>query len=304
MAHQSWGSLLGGDALQRGRVVAWREGLGLLGVLLASVTPLLLGLPALVATLLLFLALGCWLWSHARRPAPLQRAPQPAAPQGLRAVVADMGQPWRTPAFRRLLAVFLLNGIATAIPATLVLFFLQDRLQASAALQSAALGLYFACGALSMPAWLRLVPSLGLARTWQLGMLLAIAMFLGASLLGAGDGLWFLLVCALSGAALGSDLLVPSALLAGVVAQAGQAGRCDARYFGWWNFASKLNLALAAGLALPLLGALGYAPGARDAQALGWLSLAYCLLPCVLKALAAVALQALVLQPTAPPPLP
>ena len=57
-------------------------------------------------------------------------------------------------------------------------------------------------------------------------------------------------------------------------------------YFGWWNFAAKLNLALAAGLALPLLEGFGYQPGARDPQALQALTLAYCILPCVLKVLA------------------
>ena len=31
IAHQSWGAMLGGDAAKRSRVVAWREGLGLLG---------------------------------------------------------------------------------------------------------------------------------------------------------------------------------------------------------------------------------------------------------------------------------
>ena len=41
VAHQSWGAMLGGDALYRSRVVAWREGLGLVGVLLAAVTPAL-----------------------------------------------------------------------------------------------------------------------------------------------------------------------------------------------------------------------------------------------------------------------
>ena len=57
----------------------------------------------------------------------------------------------------------------------------------------------------------------------------------------------------------------------------------EGAYFGWWNFATKLNLALAAGLALPLLAAFGYAPGGRDTAALHALTLAYCLLPCLLK---------------------
>ena len=35
VAHQSWGARLGGDESQRSRIVAWREGFGLVGVLLA-----------------------------------------------------------------------------------------------------------------------------------------------------------------------------------------------------------------------------------------------------------------------------
>ena len=99
-----------------------------------------------------------------------------------------------------------------------------------------------------------------------------------------------MLVCVASGVALGADLTLPGALLAGVIQRAGHSGRLEGAYFGWWNFATKLNLALAAGIALPLLAFFGYAPGSRDAAALGALTLAYCALPCVLKALAAALL--------------
>lgn len=300
VAHQSWGAMLGGDALYRSRVVAWREGLGLVGVLLAAVTPALLGVPVMLALLLVGLVLGWWAWSRAPRPL---RAP-PSAVASVAVATGALWHPWRNADFRRLLVVYLLNGIASAVPATLVLFFVQDRLQASEAMQSAALGLYFACGALSMPLWLRLVSHWGLAPSWRFGMLLSIAVFLGASQLGVGDVLWFLLVCALSGVALGSDLVLPGALLAGVIARAGDRGRSEGSYFGWWNFATKLNLALAAGLSLPLLGWLGYVPGARDAHAAALLTTAYCLLPCALKALAAMALHFYIIQPTAQPQSP
>ena len=297
VAHQSWGAMLGGDALQRSRVVAWREGLGLVGVVLASVTSTLLGVPLMLVLLWLTLGLGWWAWSKAPRPKTANhRSP------GRQAVASvSLWHPLQQSAFRRLLAVFMVNGIASAIPATLVLFFVQDRLQGSEALQSAALGLYFVCAALSMPLWLRAVARLGLARSWALGMGLSVLVFLWASQLGAGDGALFLIVCALSGAALGSDLALPGAMLAGVIDDAGDRGRADGAYFGWWNFATKLNLALAAGLALPLLGWLGYAPGARDAQALQVLTVAYCLLPCALKTGAALLLYSFYIQPAAKP---
>jgi Na+/melibiose symporter-like transporter len=61
-------------------------------------------------------------------------------------------------------------------------------------------------------------------------------------------------------------------------------------WFGWWNFTAKLTLAAAAGLALPLVQALGYAPGVRDANSLLALAICYALVPCVVKAIAAALL--------------
>jgi Na+/melibiose symporter-like transporter len=207
--------------------------------------------------------------------------------------------PWRVPAFRRLLAVFLVNGIASAVPATLVLFFIRDRLQAPA-YEALFLASYFAAGALSMPLWVRLVARVGLARAWLAGMLLAVAAFAWAATLGAGDVAAFTAVCVASGLALGADLALPGALLAGTVQQAGHSGRAEGAYFGWWNFASKLNLALAAGLALPALSAFGYTPGSRDPAALQALTLTYCALPCALKLAAAALLHWLWIRPARP----
>ena len=77
-----------------------------------------------------------------------------------------------------------------------------------------------------------------------------------------------------------------------MIQRAGHGGHAEGAYFGWWNFATKLNLALAAGVALPLLQVFGYAPGSRETQVLDALTLAYCLLPCALKAIAAALLYA------------
>ena len=278
IAHQAWGAMLGEDDAQRGAVVAWREGFGLAGVLLASLLPLLAGFAVSAAVLCMLLAAGCWAWARGPRP-----------PSAARAGTTDWRLPLQQPRFRQLIAIFLLNGIASAVPATLVLFFVQDRLQAAPAMEPLFLGSYFVAAAVALPFWLAQVRRRGLAPTWLAGMGLAVAAFSGASLLGAGDAWLFVGVCVLSGAALGTDLALPAALLAREIQAAGHGGRAEGAYFGWWNFAGKLNLALAAGLALPLLALAGYTPGARSPEALRALTLAYCALPCALK-LAAAAL--------------
>ena len=283
--HQSWGARLGGDAPQRARVVAWREGLALAGVLVASVLPSVAGLAVTAAVFAILLLIGVLFLRGAPRPAPDQGA----------ASVVPMSLPFTTSAFRRLLAVYLVNGIASAVPATLVLFFIRDRLQAPT-YEPLFLASYFAAGALSIPLWVRTVKWVGLDRAWLAGMGLAIVVFVWASLLGPGDITAFAIVCALSGVALGADLALPTAILAGVIQQAGHDEQAEGAYFGWWNFATKLNLALAAGVALPALAAFGYEPGSRSPQALGALTAAYCLLPCLLKLGAATLLYVLLIR--------
>ncbi len=287
--HQAWGARLGGDEAQRARIVSWREGLALAGVLVASVLPSVTGLS--VASTVFALALAAGVALLARAPRPRVEAAGGAAP--------SLAAPLATPAFRLLLAIYLFNGVASAVPATLVLFFIRDRLQAPA-WEPLFLASYFAAGALSMPLWLRAVARLGLARAWLAGMVLAIVTFAWAATLGIGDVAAYTLVCLASGVALGADLTLPGALLAGVIQRAGHGQRLEGGYFGWWNFATKLNLALAAGVALPLLGQLGYTPGSRAPDALYALTLAYCLLPCLLKLGAAALLWTLWIRNESP----
>ena len=290
VAHQSWGARLGGNARQQARIVAWREGLALAGVLVASVLPSLagLGVTTVVFTLLLIGGMACL--RGATQPAPSIGPPQRLS----------LALPFGTPAFRRLLAVYLINGIASAVPATLVLFFIRDRLQAPA-YEALFLASYFAVGAVSIPLWVRAVGHMGLERAWLASMGLAIAVFVWASGLGEGDVVAFTIVCALSGFGLGADLTLPSAILAGVIQRAGHDKQSEGAYFGWWHFATKLNLALAAGIALPMLSWFGYSPGSRSPQALQALTAAYCVLPCVLKLAAASSLYLMLIRPSREP---
>jgi GPH family glycoside/pentoside/hexuronide:cation symporter len=279
VVHQSWGTRLGGDAALRARVVAWREGFGLVGVLAASVVPVVAGMAATSALLIVALSLGMALLAGA------PRAPRPPAYLG---AAAHWSLPWHVPRFRGLLAVFMLNGIASAVPATLVLFYVRDRLQAADA-EPLFLGAYFAAAVLAVPLWLRTVRAIGLAPAWLAGMALAVTAFVWVLALQAGDRAGFLAVCIASGVALGADLTLPGALLTGVVQRAGHAGRAEGVYVGWWTSATKLNLGLAAGTALPLLALAGYAPGRHDEAAQQALTFAYVAVPCALK-LAAAAL--------------
>lgn len=293
ITHMAWGTRLGGDAVARARWVAWREGLGLLGVLVANGLAVSQGPAAMAAALTLTLGLAVWLLRRSPQPAVLAAPAKALASQTWQA----WAQPLRHAEFRRLLSLFLLNGIANAIPATLVLFFVRDVVQRPQWV-GACLGAYFLAGAMSIPLWVRMVRWVGPSTAWAMGMLGYVFTFGGVVLLGEGDVLAYGMVCLASGFMLGADLTLPGTLLAGVIqrhdeAQGslqgpayGQQASSEGIFTGWWQLATKLNLALAAGLALPALAWLGYTPGSRDPQALWHLTLVYGALPCVLKLVA------------------
>lgn len=273
ISYQSWGATLTQARGERTSLTAVREACGLIGVILAAALPSLTGLASLTVVFIVSLcATGYLLLYHAPRPAITT----------IQSTWRDMAKPLLNPRFRWLFAVFMLNGIAAAIPATLFLFFTSDRLQLP---QYAGLflTLYFLAAACAMPLWVALSKRHGEQHAWLMAMALAIASFLWAYFLAAGDVVGYALICLLSGAALGADLALPPALLAAVIGHAGHRGKHEGSYFGLWNWATKLNLALAAGITLPLLEWLGYRSGSQEGIGLQALSAAYALLPCALK---------------------
>lgn len=340
ITHQAWGARLGTTDAQRIRVTAWREGAGLMGVLASAALLIPDRVPALVAlfalgalgagVLLIWAPLPAMLSPGTRTPGrepqgsnqgmqfpssgqPNVQAPDNHSPGGRSGSPwSGIAELWRDTGVRWTLIVFLLNGIASAIPATLLLFFVADVLQ-SPELTPQFLLSYFVAAAAGMPLWARLAARLGLKAAWLLGMAIAVAAFIWAWGLGAGDSAAFFVVCIATGFALGADLAVPPALLATVLAAPQAPKDRNGAAFGLWNLATKFNLAAAAGLALPTLGLLGYAPGAAQSSGMALsaaaadsagaapitdallsgttaLALMYAVMPCLLKLLAGLVL--------------
>ncbi|MEP3302245.1 MAG: MFS transporter, partial [Roseibium sp.] len=219
------------------------------------------------------------------KTAPLTRPQEAFNPSGkTRSSWRDLiGNPWR----RTFFALFALNTLASAIPAVLVLFFIRDRLDA-AEYSGVFLLVYFLFGALAMPLWQWLSRRVGKIRAWAVSMTLSIITFLWAVFLQNGQVEAYALVCALSGLALGADLALPPSILADHIAARKSQAEAS-RMFSLMTLLSKASLALATGLALPLLGLAGYQPGIPMTAELNLsLSLSYAALPCALKTITLV----------------
>ena len=263
------------------RLAAWRETGALLGVCAAAVAPTLLagtgaafGLFALGFVGLVVVAL----WAMRRE---WVGGPVAAGETGLGLVLGDG-------AARRLLLIALINATPVAVTSTLFLFFVESRLQAPGA-EGPLLLLFFLSAAVSAPVWGRLAARFGEKAALLAGMVLSIVSFGFAALLGAGDTAAFAVICFASGVALGADMTLLPAIFA---ARLARIAPNPEQGFGLWSFVTKVTLAVAAVVLLPLLDLSGFQPGLQNTDgALFTLTALYAGVPCVLK-LGALALLA------------
>ncbi len=308
ITHQAWGARLAqgqeappgeslsdislAPALQAAAQARWvgaRELAALGGVVAASVLPPLWGWgPSLLV--LCLLAGPAWWWLRRVLPAPL------ASTRGAGKVPAAAAfKPWNDPPLFALMAVHALNGLASAVPATLLVFYVQDALQAPQS-QGLLLAAYFVAAAVAVPLWVKGVRAFGPVAAWGAAMALAIAVFCVVPWLQAGAVPGFALVCVGTGVAAAGDAVAAQALLLSLPKHSNEGpelGVDSGQRLGWWAMLSKLNLALAAGLALPLVVWAGYAQGDRSAWSVAPLVWTYAALPCVLKCVALAALFAM-----------
>lgn len=267
--------LIYADGVARGgrdaqvQVATWREAGALMGITAACLLPFALpgdGYAGFAMAFALVLAIAGWAMRGRWRP--IEIPPAPLAPLLRDAVL------------RRFLLLAFLNAAPVAVTSTLFLFFVEARLDLPD-LTGAFLVLFFVAAAGSTVLWRGLAARIGAAPALAAGMGLAIASFVWAYTLGPGDGLAFAVICLVSGAALGADMMLLPALFSSHQAQ---SGGDPALGFGFWTFAAKATLAISAGVVLPLLGWAGFDPGgANSPAALGALSAAYAALPVALK---------------------
>ncbi|WP_290650763.1 MFS transporter [Aquisalimonas sp.] len=290
LPYSAWGAELSRDYNQRSSITGSREGFVLAGMLIAIV------LPAITLTdpgesagaALEQLAWLLWLTLPLTVLITLIAVPEP------RNALSPI--PWRQGLrllrehrpFFRLLIAYILNGLANALPATLFLLFAQHVLQAQG-LAGVMLVVYFVSGLAGIPLWLWIARRIGKHRAWALSMLWAAGIFAWVPLLGPGDAWIFIGICLLSGLSLGIDMALPASIQADLVDidTARGGGQRTGLFFGLWGMATKLALALAVGLAYPLLAVAGFEANTSDPEGLWALSLLYGLAPIPFK-LAAV----------------
>lgn len=290
----AWGAELSPDYHERSRIAAYREGFVVLGTMLALGLPVAFGyvdaqdageaLSVIAIMIIVALPLAVILLLAVTPDSRLHAMQSTFGPaRGLRVLSRNEG-------FRRLIIAYLINGIANGLPATLFLLFVTHRL-AIPEQAGTLLAVYFLCGVLAVPVWLKLSFRFGKHRVWCAAMVWACLWFATVPLLGPGDFWPFLAVCVLTGMALGADLVLPASMQADVIdvdtVETGE--RRAGLFFALWGMATKLALALAVGLAFPILSFVGFDAGSDNPQgAVVTLVVLYSLVPVIFKGMAIV----------------
>lgn len=285
----SLGALWTADSQQQTRLNSLRESCALVGLLLAvSLPTVLTGLAqqqqayrwlALTLAALMLIGLGFFSHWHKKNNVVLNHS-------NVDLKKPDFKFTFLSNKTKQFFVMYGLSVLASSIPAVLVIFFVRDRL-ASEQQTGLLLLCYFLAAALSMPLWLKLSRVFGKYRALFMSMLLCIVAFIWAFFLESGDVWPFALICIGTGASLGAELALPPSILADHIHHFDTKDHA-ASQFSLLTLLSKLALALASAIALPLLDWIGFLPAAHnEQQTLLALSAIYALLPCGIKLIAA-----------------
>ncbi len=181
----------------------------------------------------------------------------------------------KNPAIKKLLPAYFLNSIANALPATLFILYVSYVLQAPEKVGILLIS-YFLSAILGIPFWLYLAKKTDKHTSWRYALYGSIASFMWVPLIGPGDFMAFLAVCIASGLFLGADVVMPSSIQADISQKLATEEllvqehlvktneiktqtdtNSTALLFGIWGMLTKLSLALAIGIAFPLLDLAG-----------------------------------------------
>ena len=290
--YYAWGAELSDSYHERTRITGWRQAFAFFGNVSVLAVPVLAGqmtgygsLPREGLTIIGSMALVALpvmitvtlLGVRERANVRPVRSP----------MIGNLRVMARNGSFLLLFFGFLLQSLGTGWGGATFMLFASYVIEAEAQTQAILLG-YYGFNVVSLPIWVAIAQRIGKKPTWVAGGVMFVFVTPLFLLLGAGDLGWFFLVLALYGIAGGNFAAISMSMKADVIEIASRRSGEDiaASYIAVWSLGQKLVGALALGMALPLLEALGFSANSdNSAQAIRMLSYVYVLPPWLFYAL-------------------
>lgn len=186
---------------------------------------------------------------------------------------------------RKYFIIFLLNALSSSIPAVLILFFVENIINAKN-LVGLFLVLYFSGLLIGVAFWTKLSKILNdKVKTFVISILSTVFIFFWCYFLGQGDILFYAIICILSGIGFGGDFALAYSILTDLI-QKHKLQSSQTTIFGATNFLIKISLTLSSAILIYFIGFFEYNLELKKS----FISFSYSLLPIIFRIASAIIL--------------
>lgn len=183
--------------------------------------------------------------------------------------------------FLKFIAIFFINSLAVSLPASVITFYVNDVLMRPQEL-GIFLTIYFLSAAIFMIFWKKIAQKFGKIDSWLISIVGSILTFIFAFFIDSSNGDLFYLICFLSGVFLGSDLIMPPAIISEIIYQKHDK---ISSYLAFWNMINKAGLMFASFMSLMVLWLVSFDAKNVNQESLMAIPIIYAIIPCALKML-------------------
>ena len=244
-------------------IIAYREFFFILGIIAATLIPAVLEKFLSQVEAFLYIGIGYILLISLFALIFYNSSAKQVLLEPKTTATASLGQLLQDKDLRSYSLIFTLNAFSSAIPAVLILFFIEQYLGLKD-ISWLLMLLYFVGLLAGVAFWTRVSCILkNKLKTWLISSTLVIGIFSLCLFLEAGDALGYGIICVFSGLAFGGDLCLGYSYLTDLI-QEKQQQTHQAKIFGATNFILKISLALSSGILVYLVGYFEQSP---DTQA-------------------------------------
>jgi Na+/melibiose symporter-like transporter len=274
--YQSYAVSFSDDYHLKTKIISYREVSFILGVIFAAASPAILfkyfseTISFFIIGLAYIFLITIFAWIFYRF-APQNNEPIKPSKSNLRLI-------FQKPILRKYFAIFFLNAISSSIPAVLILFFVENIINAKH-LAGMFLILYFSGLLVGVMLWTKLSKILNdKVKTFVISILFTIFIFGWCYFLGEGDILLYGIICVLSGIGFGGDFALSYSILTDLI-QKHRLQNNESTIFGITNFIIKISLTLSSAILIYFIGALEGDPNNKKQ----FISFSYALLPIIFR---------------------
>ncbi len=183
--------------------------------------------------------------------------------------------------FLKFIGIFFINSLAVSLPASVITFYVNDVLKCPEKL-GIFLTIYFLSAAIFMIFWKKIAQKFGKINSWLISIIGSILTFIFAYFIDSSNSDLFFLICFLSGVFLGSDLIMPPAIISEIIYKKHDK---ISSYLAFWNMINKAGLMFASFLSLMVLWLVSFDAKNVNQDSLMAIPIIYAIIPCALKIL-------------------